>query len=204
MNTPQQSGTAARAAPPLHTPAGEAAPPGTGDERRAARGAALQQVSRAGDDSPCVILAIGDPGLRHRLSTVLEARMVRVAHAKSAREVIEMLEDARFIGLDIDGLLISEQLPDATCWRVIDDLRSHAPKAAAGIVAENADSMVMLWANAYRVSVLRQPTMRRNLSEWLQQLRETGKSAFDTVRQRGQAVQAARHALSLTTIAVGA
>lgn len=124
-------------------------------------------------DGPRLLIAIGNSRLRHRLSAFLEARHAKVAISKCAAEAVEMLEDMQAIGFDPDGLVLSESLPDATCWRIVADFRNRWPLTAIAVVAEDSNPAVVMRAQAHRVLVLHRSRICHGLDRWLDQLKLT-------------------------------
>lgn len=118
-----------------------------------------------------LFLVEGDMEAGRRLSRQLSSSKWRVAWAASEREALLILEDAAFIELGLDALLINYELPDATASRVVKQFRAEWPWAPVAMYCDTDDIALRSFARTHRINLLRQPVTSRDLDVWLFQTR---------------------------------
>jgi DNA-binding NtrC family response regulator len=114
-----------------------------------------------------LFLVEGNQETRRRLTDKLKDDKWRVVWASSAGEAGEILRDASFLDLDLDALLISYDLPDATATRVIQDFHAEWPAAPVGLMMGFDTIAVNVWAHSRNVRFMQTPLSSGDLDQWL-------------------------------------
>ncbi len=119
-------------------------------------------------DSNRLLLVEGDPEAGRRLSEKLRAKRWRVVWAASALEAKQILNDAQFLELGLDALLISYNLPDSTGAGVIQDFCAEWPSAAVALMIASDNIAVNVWASQRKIRLMHTPLRPDELDNWLQ------------------------------------
>ena len=119
---------------------------------------------------PCVLIVDDDAAIRYSLARWLKERGARVIEAANTRDATEMVRDASFIGVHVDGLLVDYQLPDATGCRVILEFADEFPGVPVALMTGRNDLSLELWLRARGIPLFRKPLDLKALAAWLETL----------------------------------
>jgi CheY-like chemotaxis protein len=120
--------------------------------------------------SPCVLVVDDDDAIRYSLARWLKERDVRVIEAANTRDAIEMVRDASFIDVRVDGLLVDYQLPDATGCRVILEFADEFPGVPMALMTGKNDLSLELWLRTRGIPLFKKPLDLTSLAAWLDTL----------------------------------
>src|SRR6516165_10191765 len=69
-----------------------------------------------------------DPGVSYAVSRWMQDHNIKSVMATSTHEALDMLRDIAFIDASFDGLLVDYNLPDATGFRIIQEVLDEFPR----------------------------------------------------------------------------
>jgi CheY-like chemotaxis protein len=116
---------------------------------------------------PCILVVDDDEAIRYSLARWLKGRGARVIEAANTHDAIEMLRDASFIDVNVDGLLVDYRLPDATGCRVILEFADEFPGVPMALMTGINDLSLELWLRARGIPLFRKPLDLDALGEWI-------------------------------------
>jgi two-component system OmpR family response regulator len=127
-------------------------------------------MKRTDGSSPCILVVDDDEAIRYSVTRWLKQHGARVIEAANTSDAIEMVRDASFIDVKVDGLLVDYQLPDATGCRVILEFSDEFPGVPMALMTGKDDLSLELWLRSRGVPLFRKPLDLIALAAWLERL----------------------------------
>ena len=121
---------------------------------------------------PLLMIVEGDLSTRRRISETLQKQDYRIAVARNVREGLEMIDDLKFSGSNVNGLLAEHRLSDGRGWRVVDGFRLAFPGAPAALFSQDDHIVATVWSDVRGVLLLRKPVDTFQLNTWLGKIRQ--------------------------------
>src|SRR5262245_13422001 len=98
--------------------------------------------------SPRLMIVYDDPGVSYAVSRWMQDHNDKPVMAASTQEALDMLRDIAFIDASFDGLLVDYNLPDATGFRVIQEVLDEFPQVPIALMTGGANVAMEVWVRA--------------------------------------------------------
>lgn len=108
-----------------------------------------------------------DPGVSYAVSRWMQDHNIKAVMAASTREALDMLRDIAFIDASFDGLLVDYNLPDATGFRVIQEVLDEFPKVPIALMTGGANVAMEVWIKARGIPLFRKPLDMDAIQAWI-------------------------------------
>lgn len=116
---------------------------------------------------PVVMLVEDDLGVCLALTTWLRQQRLRVVHAASRVEALELLGDMNAIQERFDGLVTDYRLPDGTGCDVVRAFRKAHPELPAALITAYAEPAIFGWTERNNVALFEKPLNLKRVQDWL-------------------------------------
>jgi len=119
---------------------------------------------------PRLLVAEPDEEINTLINFWAEGDKIQLVRAQTAKEALELVQDAAFIGTSLHGLLVDFELPDHTGMRIIREFQDEFPGMPVGVTALDSVLSLEIWARARNVELLRKPILAPKLVTFLERL----------------------------------
>jgi two-component system response regulator FlrC len=117
--------------------------------------------------SPRLMIVDDDPGVGYAVTRWMQDHNIKSVLAGSTQEALDMLRDIAFIDASFDGLLVDYNLPDATGFRVIQEVLDEFPSVPIALMTGGANVAMEVWVRSRGIPLFRKPLDMDAVQVWI-------------------------------------